>query len=226
MLFLKKTVGHADYIFLKISLPEQSFLKVKATEIEISSNTQITTRGIWAVFVTPHRLSAAFFLAGSSHTFTQLSHLPWIFTNLFLRCFFPAFRSAHRFSKGKEERSSLGTPCVTAFKMIRHDHKGGCKELYGRFLPNWKSKLCRDTDCPKIRPYVWGHCPDAFWTSEAHHHDHSLGEPVLVPDLVKNVFLIPNLNLSCHSSMLFPQVLLLVTRERRSAPAPSLPIMR
>lgn len=60
---------------------------------------------------------------------------------------------------------------------------------------------------------------------QAQYHDHSPGEPVLVPDLAKNFFLIPNLNLSYHSSMLFPQVLLLV-RDKRSAPVPSLPLMR
>ena len=63
---------------------------------------------------------------------------------------------------------------------------------------------------------------------EAQCHGHFPGEDVLVPDhsIVKNLFLISNLTLPNHSFMPFPQILLLVTRERRSVPAPPLPIMR
>lgn len=106
-----------------------------------------------AVFVTPRRLSAAFFLAGSSHTFTQLSHLPRIFANFLLRYIFPAFRSAHRFSKGKEERSALGTLRVIAFEMIRHEHKWG-----------WKSSMA-DRCHTERASYVDTHCPVLSMTS-------------------------------------------------------------
>ena len=43
---------------------------------------------------------------------------------------------------------------------------------------------------------------------------------------VKNLFLISSLNLPCHSLTPFPQVLSLVTKENRSAPAPPLPLVR
>lgn len=142
MLFLKNIWAYRLQ-FKKISLTEQSFLKVKATGIEISSNT-LRYFFFFTDYHKRHKCLTAVcytskaehcFLAGSSHTFIQLSHLPWTFANLFLRCIFPAFRSAHRFSKAKEERSSLSTLCITAFE-IRHEHKWGCKELYGKLLPN------------------------------------------------------------------------------------------
>lgn len=138
----------------QIALMEQSFLKLKGSGWNFDSN---TLRYFSAITKRVIRVSNSCMLhllgwmlppslpPGSSHTFTQLSCILWISAKLFLRCIFPTFISAHRFSWGREERSSLGTLRVITLRTIRHEHKCGCKELCGRLLPNWKSKFYRDT---------------------------------------------------------------------------------
>lgn len=56
--------------------------------------------------------------------------------------FFLSSYQLNRFP-GEGRRSTLGTPSIITFKMIRHKHKSGWKELCVRLLQNGKNKLQR-----------------------------------------------------------------------------------